>query len=493
MLGVLFTIPLRRALVTTSDLPYPGRRRRGRSAEGRIGHARRDEGRCRRGARGPDGRRARLGRVGRARDLRGDAHRRGRGQRLLRLAWARDAVATSGYDIAFSLALFGAGHLVGLSVGMAMLAGLLIAWAGARADPHLPAAGARRASTSPTHTTADLAARRCASSAPARSRSRRSGRWPSSPSRSSAGWSARSRRRAPAPPATSATATCRRPGSSALTVALPRRSPALARLCRSSAARRSPDTRRRSRSSRCRSCCVGRLPDRRRLRLHGRPHRRVEQPDLRRRHPRRSSRCATVLVLAVPPTPETRPALVAFALFVTAIVFACATISNDNLQDLKTGQLVGASPRRQQIALIVGVIAGAAGDSAGAEPAGASRTASPARRTSASIAENPLPAPQATLISALAQGVIGGNLDWKMIGIGLLVGVGVIVLDETLGALKQAAHSAARRRHRHLPADVGDVRRRRRRRRRPLVQRSASKQRTDPAAPSGSACSSRRA
>ena len=70
--------------------------------------------------------------------------------------------------------------------------------------------------------------------------------------------------------------------------------------------------------------------------------------------------CATVLVLAFRPTAETRPALVAFALFVTAIVFACATISNDNLQDLKTGQLVGASPRRQQIALIVGVIAGAA-------------------------------------------------------------------------------------------------------------------------------------
>jgi uncharacterized oligopeptide transporter (OPT) family protein len=52
--------------------------------------------------------------------------------------------------------------------------------------------------------------------------------------------------------------------------------------------------------------------------------------------------------------------LVAFALFITAIVFACATISNDNLQDLKTGQLVGASPMRQQIALIVGVVAGAA-------------------------------------------------------------------------------------------------------------------------------------
>ena len=69
--------------------------------------------------------------------------------------------------------------------------------------------------------------------------------------------------------------------------------------------------------------------------------------------------CASVLILAVAPTAATQPALVAFALFITAIVFACATISNDNLQDLKTGQLVGASPMRQQIALIVGVIAGA--------------------------------------------------------------------------------------------------------------------------------------
>jgi putative OPT family oligopeptide transporter len=146
--------------------------------------------------------------------------------------------------------------------------------------------------------------------------------------------------------------------------------------------------------------------------------------------------CATVLVFTVQATAETRPALVAFALFVTAIVFACATISNDNLQDLKTGQLVGASPRRQQIALVVGVIAGAvvipfvlnllakSNGFAGAPNVGV-------------IAQNPLPAPQATLISALAQGVIGGNLDWKMIGVGTLVGVGVILLDETLGFLKK--------------------------------------------------------
>src|SRR5204862_8368249 len=114
--------------------------------------------------------------------------------------------------------------------------------------------------------------------------------------------------------------------------------------------------------------------------------------------------CASVLVLVPHPTDATRPALVAFALVVTAIIFACATISNDNLQDLKTGQLVGASPRRQQIALIVGVAAGAsvipfvlnllarAYGFAGAPNLNV-------------VAANPLPAPQATLISALAQGV----------------------------------------------------------------------------------------
>jgi putative OPT family oligopeptide transporter len=146
--------------------------------------------------------------------------------------------------------------------------------------------------------------------------------------------------------------------------------------------------------------------------------------------------CAFLLTLAVAPAPTTQQALVAFALFITAIVFACATISNDNLQDLKTGQLVGASPMRQQIALIVGVAAGAAVipfvlnllatayGFAGAANVGV-------------VAPNPLPAPQATLISALAQGVIGGKLEWKMIGIGALVGVGLILLDTLLGALNK--------------------------------------------------------
>jgi putative OPT family oligopeptide transporter len=145
---------------------------------------------------------------------------------------------------------------------------------------------------------------------------------------------------------------------------------------------------------------------------------------------------ASLLVLVAPPTETTRLPLVAFALFVVSIIFACATISNDNLQDLKTGQLVGASPMRQQIALIVGVAAGAA-----VIPSVLNLLAKAYGFAGAAnvgvVAPNPLPAPQATLISALAQGVIGGSLEWKMIGIGALVGVGLILLDTTLGALKK--------------------------------------------------------
>ncbi|QIK79151.1 oligopeptide transporter, OPT family [Sphingomonas piscis] len=126
--------------------------------------------------------------------------------------------------------------------------------------------------------------------------------------------------------------------------------------------------------------------------------------------------------------PNTTKALVAFALFVTAIVFGVATISNDNLQDLKTGQLVGATPWRQQVALVLGVIFGAlvippildllnsAFGFQGAPGAG----------------ENALAAPQAALISAIAQGVLGNNLDWNLIGIGAAIGVAVIIADELL-------------------------------------------------------------
>ena len=131
-----------------------------------------------------------------------------------------------------------------------------------------------------------------------------------------------------------------------------------------------------------------------------------------------------------------QPALVAYALFVTAVVFAVATIANNNLQDLKTGQLVDATPWKQQVALVIGVIAGAVvippvldlllkaygfAGMPGTNPTQA------------------LAAPQAALISALAQGVIEHKLDWSMIGLGAAIGVVIVILDELLGRRGKSA------------------------------------------------------
>ncbi|HEY0199875.1 MAG TPA: oligopeptide transporter, OPT family [Rhodanobacter sp.] len=128
--------------------------------------------------------------------------------------------------------------------------------------------------------------------------------------------------------------------------------------------------------------------------------------------------------------------LVAFALFITSVVFSVATIANNNLQDLKTGQLVDATPWKQQVALVIGVLVGAAvippvldllNKAYGfvGEP-----NVDPA---------NALPAPQAGLISSLAQGVIQGNIPWSLIGIGAGIGVALIVLDALLGRFSKSA------------------------------------------------------
>ena len=140
---------------------------------------------------------------------------------------------------------------------------------------------------------------------------------------------------------------------------------------------------------------------------------------------------AALLLLAIKPMlgPGHEKGLIAFALFVTAVVFNVAAIANNNLQDLKTGQLVDATPSKQQWALLVGVLAGAAvippvlelinqaygfAGVPGVDPTKA------------------LPAPQAGLISTLAQGVIQNNIDWSLIEIGAGIGVVLIVLDVVL-------------------------------------------------------------
>ncbi len=125
---------------------------------------------------------------------------------------------------------------------------------------------------------------------------------------------------------------------------------------------------------------------------------------------------------------DSTKALVAFALFVTAIIFGIATIANDNLQDLKTGQLVGATPWKQQVALIMGVIFGALVIPPILDLLNTAFTFAGAPGAK----EGALAAPQAALISTIAQGVLGGTLDWSLIGLGVAIGAVVIIIDEVL-------------------------------------------------------------
>src|SRR5438876_5189930 len=125
VLGVVFTIPLRRALVTNSDLPYP----EGVAAAEvlKVGSGTRGETKDETGE----------AREGLTAVILGSVASGGLAiVTATRIAAAEvtgffslGATASSGYDVAWSLALLGAGHLVGLSVGMAMLTGLVIAWA----------------------------------------------------------------------------------------------------------------------------------------------------------------------------------------------------------------------------------------------------------------------------------------------------------------------------------------------------------------------------
>src|SRR5690606_37570934 len=125
-------------------------------------------------------------------------------------------------------------------------------------------------------------------------------------------------------------------------------------------------------------------------------------------------------------------AAAAAAILVGAVVCCAAAIAGDNMQDLKTGQIVGATPWKQQAMQILGTITGAIviapvlsllfnayglGDvfpREGMNPSDA------------------LAAPQATLMSSVAEGVFLRNLPWLMIIIGVLIAIAVIILDRIL-------------------------------------------------------------
>ena len=123
---------------------------------------------------------------------------------------------------------------------------------------------------------------------------------------------------------------------------------------------------------------------------------------------------------------------IALVLFMVSAVLAMAAISNDNLQDLKTGYLVGATPWRQQVVLIIGCLVGAlvippvldllynAYGFAGSLP------------RAGMDPNQALAAPQATLMMQIASGIFKGSLDWTMLGLGVAVGIVVIAADVLL-------------------------------------------------------------
>lgn len=125
------------------------------------------------------------------------------------------------------------------------------------------------------------------------------------------------------------------------------------------------------------------------------------------------------------------PAGPAATLLVAAVVCCAAAMGGDNLQDLKTGHLVGATPWKQQIMQVVGVASAAVVIvpvlSLLHAKYGIGQPATPGVR--------PLSAPQATLMANLAQGVFGAGLPWDLVALGALVGLGCGVIDYRLGSV----------------------------------------------------------
>lgn len=425
ILGVLFTIPLRRALVTSSDLPYP------------EGVAAAEVLKVGSGYRGTDAEQASVGRDGLVAILIGAFASAG----LAVLVATRLAVSdlqnyfrlgrdsATGFDLALSLALLGAGHLVGLQVGIAMFVGLLIAWAGAL--PILTAVYPQ-ANVSPEAHVMSL-------------------------------WTTQVRFMGAGAMAVAAIWTLLRLGG-----------PLVAGFVRTAAAAKAARAHPFDQTDRDLSpgwitalsvLCLavmawlvwsfaqtgpyaanagvitiasvpfvvvagfivaaicGYMAG-----LIGSSNSPVSGVGILA-----IVSCSVLMLAVTAPVVQSASALAALALFITAIVFGVAVTSNDNLQDLKTGQLVGAAPWRQQVALIIGIIAGAVVIPPVLNLLAQAYGFAGAPHTSA-ISAKPLPAPQASLISSLALGVIGQKLDWNMIGLGAVVGIIIVAIDAVLAA-----------------------------------------------------------
>lgn len=118
-------------------------------------------------------------------------------------------------------------------------------------------------------------------------------------------------------------------------------------------------------------------------------------------------------------------------ILVAAVICTAAAIAGDTMQDLATGYLVGATPKKQQVFEVIGTFFAAlvmapvlnllikAYGIAGTPTAKA----------------NPLPAPQAFLMAKVTEGVFKGTLEWKMVYIGAGIAIALIIIDEILARM----------------------------------------------------------
>jgi putative OPT family oligopeptide transporter len=136
---------------------------------------------------------------------------------------------------------------------------------------------------------------------------------------------------------------------------------------------------------------------------------------------------ALVLLVLMGPNTATGPVA---AIMIGAVVCCAACIAGDNLQDLKCGHIVGATPWRQQLMLAIGAFASAL------VMAPVLNVLAVAYGIGIRTPEQPqaLLAPQATLMASVAQGMFGGSLPWLTIGVGAAIGIAIIAVDEVLKA-----------------------------------------------------------
>ncbi|MBN3860425.1 oligopeptide transporter, OPT family [Neisseriaceae bacterium PsAf] len=139
--------------------------------------------------------------------------------------------------------------------------------------------------------------------------------------------------------------------------------------------------------------------------------------------------------------PNLKSFFIALSLLSASVVVSVAGIANDNLQDLKTGYLVGATPAKQQWVLIIGCIAGALVLAPVLNMlflAYGFHGLMPREGMDPNAALN---APQATLMAILAQGVFSHNMNWKDLNIGIVIGLGVILFDKLLRTISHGKYS----------------------------------------------------